>query len=151
MRILLSGTEKGYSSIKNEFEFLESYIDFMKLRVSETVEVEVDLNMTEPEKQIPSLLFISLVENAFKYGVSYSKESYIKIHSETKENELWFSVKNSNHSENIKRGTGLGLKNLEKQLALLYNKNYVFKVEETESEFSVNLKIPLNGNILHSH
>ena len=151
MRKLLSGVEKGNSTVINELEFLESYIELMKLRIFDTVKVEVDFNVSQPDKEIPPLLFVSLVENAFKYSVSYSKKSYIIIKAKTEEGMLRFSVQNSKHSDNKKTGTGLGLKNLKKQLSLLYDNNYLFEINETDSEFYVKLNIPLYGNKLHSN
>ena len=144
MRYLLTESQQGKAPIKDEFDFLNSYIDLMRLRYSDRVKISVELNVEKPEKKIPSLLFVSLVENAFKYGVSYSKPSFITIWSKTTNEELIFSVKNSISPEkSLEPGTGVGLENLRKQLSLIYGSNFKFEVQEIEEVYQVLLQIPL--------
>ncbi|HEY9115070.1 MAG TPA: histidine kinase [Bacteroidales bacterium] len=146
MRYLLSETQNGKASIQDEFEFLSSYIDLMKLRCSDKVKITVDFDVLETNIQIPSLLFISVVENAFKYGISYSTPSFISIFAKTKDDFLIFETKNSKAKNVEKNGTGVGLANLRKQLDLLFGKNYTFNISENESEFFVQLQIPLKND-----
>lgn len=146
MRYLLSETQNGRASIQDEFEFLSSYIDLMKLRCSDKVKITVDFDVLETKIQIPSLLFISVVENAFKYGISYSTPSFISIFAKTKDDFLIFETKNSIAKNVEKNGTGVGLANLRKQLDLLFGKNYTFNISENESEFFVQLQIPLKND-----
>lgn len=146
MRYLLAETQNGKASIKDEFEFLRSYIELMKLRCSDKVKIIVDFDLGETNIQIPSLLFISVVENAFKYGISYSKPSFISIFAKIKDEYLFFDIKNSKAKNKKESSTGVGLRNLRKQLGLLFGKNYTFNISETESEFFVQLKIPLKND-----
>lgn len=146
MRYLLSETQNGKASIKDEFEFLSSYIDLMKLRCSDKVQITVDFNVAETNIQIPSLLFVSVVENAFKYGISYSKPSFISIFAKIKDEYLIFETKNSKAKNVEKSGTGVGLANLRKQLDLLFGTRYRFNISENETEFFVQLQIPLKND-----
>lgn len=147
MRYLLTDIKRETSTIKDEFEFLLSYIDLMKLRYSSKVKVIVDLYFDDQDKKIPCLLFISLIENAFKYGISYSKPSFVSISSKVKDNYLYFEVKNSKVVENdSKSGTGVGLTNIKKQLVLLYESDYSFNIIEDDSVYHVKLKIPLSND-----
>jgi hypothetical protein len=142
MRYLLTGSQSGTAVLKDELDFLHSFINLMRLRYSERVEITVDLDVDHPERKIHPLLFVALVENAFKYGVSYSKPSAISIQAKTSNNELTFSVKNSKFQEATESGTGLGLENLRKQLALLYGTNFSLEIHETANSYHVELKIP---------
>lgn len=146
MRYLLESQNENVC-IEEEFDFLKSYIALMQLRYSERVKVFVDLSVSFPEKKIPPFLFISLVENAFKYGVNQSSDTNIDIAAKTDTNYLIFHIKNSKYPENHKQQTtGVGLKNLQKQLTLLYGVNYRLSIVETDAEFNVSLKIPLQND-----
>lgn len=145
MRHLLKESENEYISINDEMIFINSYIDLMKLRFSEKVKINLVLPDNIPEKKIPTLLFISLLENAFKYGISYKKESFINISINFADNKLYFSIENSKIEEiSEKKGLGIGIKNTEKRLKLLFENNFTFKIFEDQNIFSVNLIIPIN-------
>ncbi|MRT93526.1 sensor histidine kinase [Ancylomarina sp. 16SWW S1-10-2] len=147
MRYLLNESKEGIATIKNEFEFLNSYIDLMRIRYSDKVKINIDLKFTNESIKIPSLLFISLVENAFKYGVSYSQDSYISINTKQDKDHLYFEIKNSISSKSkIEKGTGVGLVNLKKQLDILFQEQHTFEINENENEYQVKLIIPLRND-----
>ena len=147
MRYLLEDSDRGKATIKEEFDFLQSYIDLMKLRCSEKVNIKVNLNVYDNKIRIPSLLFVSLVENAFKYSVHSSAPGFIFIESRIENDYLHFEVKNSKSvAASAELGTGLGLVNLRKQLDLLFGSNYQFTISDDENEFHVHLEIPLKND-----
>lgn len=147
MRYLLNESQEGTATIKAEFEFLNSYIDLMRIRYSDKVKIDINLDIKEDHRKIPSLLFISLVENAFKYGISYSHESYISIHAKQDQEQLFFEIKNSVSSKSkTLEGTGVGLVNLKKQLDILFNGTQNFEIIENEKEYLVKLIIPLQND-----
>ncbi|HEY5469856.1 MAG TPA: histidine kinase [Bacteroidales bacterium] len=81
MRYLLYETETEKTTLKKEVEFLESYIKLMKLRFNDRVKIVLNLPAVIPERTIPPFLFTSLIENAFKHGVSYREDSFIDIYN----------------------------------------------------------------------
>lgn len=143
MRHLLYDSEEKTTPIKKEIEFITSYIELMKLRFSNKVKVDVNIPSEIPNKNIPPLLFTSLLENAFKHGISYNKPSFIKISMSFTEDKLLFSIKNSNHPIKTEAASGIGLENTKKRLDLLFKDNFNFKVTETKETYTVNLNIPL--------
>jgi len=144
MRYLLYETDTEKTTLRKEIEFLESYINLMKLRFSEKVRISLKLPTVIPEKTIPPFLFISLIENAFKHGVSYREESFIDINLMIADERLLLVVMNSKADNNpIKEYSGIGLDNTRKRLALIYGSNYHFDIIDKESLFTVNLSIPL--------
>jgi two-component system, LytTR family, sensor kinase len=93
---------------------------------------------------IPHLLFISLIENAFKYGISVQEESYINISLETREGKISFKCENGlpeSKNEPIFASTGIGLDNLKKRLGLLYPRRHELKIDKSQNKFEVNLII----------
>ena len=119
----------------------------MSIRYSNKVKIDIDLNLTDDLIKIPSLLFISLVENAFKYGISYNQDSYIYILAFQEEKKLTFEIANSkSNKKDVKSSTGVGLVNLQKQLELLFGETHTLDVVETEKEYQVKLIIPLQDD-----
>jgi sensor histidine kinase YesM len=145
MRYMLREGKNEKATIKAEIEFLDSYINLMKLRCSKRIQIDIAFNIEDDERLIPSFLFVSIVENAFKYGVDYSKPSFIAISANTIDDSLIFKSTNSINSQTAtEHKTGVGLDNLRKQLDLLYKANYTLSILNEKDQFSVLLKIPLD-------
>jgi len=154
MRYLLYDTAQGQTSLKKEVEFIESYITLMQLRFSKKVVIVVELPERIPEIQIPPMLFISFLENAFKHGVSYQADSFVFFKLEFIENQLNCTIKNSKHTSREsydKSYSGIGLTNIRKSLALLFKNDYTLTIHENEKEFEVQLIIPVYENKMLSH
>ena len=144
MRYLLYETETEKTTIRKEVEFLESYINLMKLRFSEKVKIVLNLPIFIPDKTLPPFLFTSLIENAFKHGISYKEESFINIDLVIGEERLLLNVKNSKNNNNqIEEFSGIGIDNTRKRLDLLYGNNYHLDIIDNDDIFTVNLSIPL--------
>ena len=95
----------------------------------------------------PPLLFISLIENAFKYGISYREKSFIVIELKVEKDSLDFKVRNSLHQHNLQNEAGgIGLTNMRKRLELLFGTDFVFTADEKEHVFEARVIIPTNGN-----
>ncbi len=143
MRHLLYDSEGKTTPIKKEIEFIESYIELMRLRFSNKVKIKVEIPSTIPDKSIPPLLFTSLLENAFKHGISYKSESFIHVSLSFPENNLTFEIENSNHPKVTEEASGIGIENTKKRLSLLYKDTYSFDVFENEQTFKVHLNLPI--------
>jgi LytS/YehU family sensor histidine kinase len=143
MRHLLYDSEEKLTPIKKEVEFIQSYIELMRLRFTDKVNIEVDIPEDIPDKSIPPLLFTSLLENAFKHGISYNQISFVKIVMSFSENRLNFIIENSNHPRDREASSGIGIENTKKRLSLLYKDNFDLEILEDKEIYKVNLSIPL--------
>ncbi|GHC51203.1 sensor histidine kinase [Ulvibacter litoralis] len=143
MRYMLYETNLEVVSLSKEIDFLKKYIDLMKLRVSDKTKVHYSFPSEETGIQIAPLLFISLIENAFKHGVSSTKESEITITMTSDGSTVLFSVENDNFPKKTddKSGSGIGLQNLKKRLELLYSGKHEFHTIEKDNRFIVTLEI----------
>ncbi|PQV47815.1 GHKL domain-containing protein [Jejuia pallidilutea] len=143
MRYMLYETNVELVPLSKEIDFMKKYIELMKLRVSEKTVVNYSFPTKETGMEIAPLLFISLIENAFKHGVSASKASEINIHMTCQNDTVVFTIENDNFPKKTddKSGSGIGLKNLEKRLKLLYTDKHDFKTSLKDERFSVHLKI----------
>ncbi|MDP3443449.1 MAG: histidine kinase, partial [Ignavibacteria bacterium] len=146
MRYLLYDSAQITIELKKEIDFVNSFVSLMQLRHSDEVDVKIRIPDQIPDIKIPPMLFISLLENAFKHGVSYPLKSYIYLEIQIHENTLSCNIKNSKHktvANQFDEYSGIGLENIKKSLNLLYEKDYKLEISDKENEFEVNLTIPI--------
>ncbi|MFR9603003.1 MAG: histidine kinase [Rikenellaceae bacterium] len=131
--------------LQKELDFVENYINLMRLRFSSQVKINFSYDEDMPKVEIPPLLFLNFIENAFKHGVDYEQESIINIHFGFTDSAIEMKVLNSNHSANPnpKRHGGLGISNSQSRLNLIYGNRYTLDISEKEAIYFVNLKIPI--------
>jgi two-component system LytT family sensor kinase len=146
MRYLLYESGRGTTTLKREIEFLRSYVNLMQLRVDDSVKVEFELPEDFNNVNLPPLLFISFIENAFKHGVSYRESSALSFkllqHSSSVEFISINTVSVFHESASVVNHGGIGLENIKKRLDLLYAGKHELIIDKTEKEFKVRLIIP---------
>ena len=123
----------------------------MRIRYTEDVEI----SFTYPEQlhgrvDVPPLIFIVFVENAFKHGVSYNAQSYIRIDIRCVDNCVVGRFENSVSENRCNENPGIGLENVRKRLDLIYEDVYTLDIDKEQNSYCVTLKIPmLNGNEMY--
>ncbi len=130
LRYVLYDNQADKVPLYKEADFLRSYVELMRIRLPESVEIRVELDVPRTdEPTVAPLIFISLVENAFKHGVSPTLPSFIHIHLFVKEGVICFSCRNSNFPKraNDKSPGGIGLQQVSKRLELAYQGRYVWQ------------------------
>ena len=145
MRYVLYEGSKPYTTLLKETEFITSYVELMRKRYSsKKVCIRLHVPDTVPEHiRIPPLLFISIIENAFKHGISYRNSSFVEISLKMEGSTVCMECVNSVHGLSGQKGPkGIGLVNLRQRLQLLYNHNFTLEINETESVYHVKLIIP---------
>jgi len=147
MRFVLYEGNKTVVPLEREISFLQNYITLMKLRYTDKVRIQVDVAQPLPNKDVPPLIFITFVENAFKHGVSYRQKSFIDIKiEETKHqdaSQLVFTCKNSRIPKEEDKHGGVGLANVRQRLDLIYGKGYQLDIQDEADMYTVKLAIPL--------
>ena len=142
MRFVLYEGNKAGVPLDREIAFMQNYITLMKLRYTDKVRIQVELPDAIPNKEVPPLMFITFVENAFKHGVSYQQESFIEIKIEIG-THLLFTCRNSRIPKEEDKHGGVGLANVRQRLDLLYGKDYTLDIKDENDAYTVNLTIPL--------
>jgi hypothetical protein len=146
MRYLLYESGRGTTTLAKEIEFLRSYVKLMQLRVDESVKVDFELPDKYVNVNLPPLLFISFIENAFKHGVSYREASALSFRLHQRTGALEFTAINTvssyKNSESLVQHGGIGLENIKKRLDLLYKGQHQLIIESNDNEFKVRLIIP---------
>jgi uncharacterized protein YneF (UPF0154 family) len=150
LRYAMYETNKKTVPIEGEVEFMRNYIELMKLRCNDRTEVKSKFSILNSQLEIAPLLFISLVENAFKHGVSSNRSSKIDISLTyqpspiTSENVLVFTCDNTNFPKDDadRSGSGIGLENTRRRLELMYAGRYTW--EQSLEDNIYHVRITLN-------
>lgn len=148
MRYLLYEGNKPLIPLAVEMQFLQNYVKLMMLRYTDKVRINLDLPQSIPDRAVPPLMMITFVENAFKHGISYQKDSFIKIKAWIEKNNFFFHCCNSKHKESTEEHGGVGLANVRKRLDIIYGENYTFRITDGNDNYRVDLIIPLDKDSL---
>ena len=130
LRHVLYDNQQETVPLCKEMDFIRNYIELMRIRLSANVEVETRFDVRpDSHTEIAPLIFISLIENAFKHGISPTKPSYIRICFEESPREVKCEIRNSCYpkTEADKSGSGIGLEQVRKRLELTYPGRYEWK------------------------
>ena len=141
MRYTIYEGEKETVKLGDEIEYLNNYIELHKIRYKKTVEIsfkhEVDTNLS-----LAPLLYIILLENAFKHGIeTLTENAFIHINLYDDTDFIYFKIENNFDPKEISEAKGIGLTNLKRRLALIYPKKHELTVDKTNNTYNVSLKI----------
>ncbi|WP_346985615.1 sensor histidine kinase [Chryseobacterium sp. POE27] len=144
-----SNTEKV--SLQKELEFISNYFALERMRYPEGKKITLTVNEEHPGKdyQIAPLLTFVFIENAFKYGLKSTKEQFVNVVIDIRDNAFFFVIENDTENANIsdrsnKYFGGIGLLNAKKRLFLLYPNRHELSVEDKNGVYKVSLNISLN-------
>jgi len=145
MRYILSETQTNLVPIQQEIDFIKNFIDLHLVRLTDKVHVNFTADTANENTQIAPLLFISFVENAFKYGISTKETTDIDIKLSATTEKVSFSVINSiiKTENTIHDKTGIGINNVKRRLELLYPDKHTLSVVDNGNKFIVHLDILL--------
>jgi len=138
LRYALYETKDDFVPVAGEIEFMENYIALMELRCSEMTKVKKHFGQFPQGTVVAPLLFISLIENAFKHGVNTRVESLINVDMTAQGHDLVFLCENSvcsNADTTGHAGSGIGLENLSRRLDLIYKGKYSYEHIENDGVY----------------
>lgn len=145
LRHILYDNQQPTITISEEIAFLENYIHLMRIRLPEDVEVTFQTECAQPQMAIAPMLFISLVENAFKHGVSATAKSFVHIWIENDSSHVTCEIENSNYPKDRSdhSGHGIGLQQVRKRLELSYAGRYEWTCGTEENDTVYKSKITI--------
>ena len=143
MRYVLYESNKEMVDLSSEISFLKNYIELMKIRYTSSVEITVNMPEETFGIMLPPLLFINMVENAFKHGISYSTKSFVDIQMSIndKHDTLSFCCTNSLGKGAQDEQHGIGLTNVKKRLDLLCPGKYQISAVELADRYVASLSL----------
>lgn len=147
MRFMLHENNHDFIEMEKETGYLRNYIDLQKLRTQSSPSITIEDNISNQhcDHRIAPMLLIPLVENAFKHGISLEEKSWIKISLECTNDSILFEVRNSIHlktgDDPERSGSGIGFKNVQERLKLIYPGRFRLSVDDSGGEFYARLSI----------
>ena len=145
LRYAMYETNNPKVPLEGEVEFMRNYIELMKLRCNEMTTVNSQWSIVNGQSEVAPLLFISLIENAFKHGMNSNAPATINISLKQQDGTFVFNCDNTNNPKPTKdrSGSGIGLKNTRRRLDLLYPGRYQWEQTITPDNI-YHVKITLN-------
>ncbi len=142
MRYTIYEGKEDLVNLTDEIKYLETYIGLHKIRYQQRVDIRFKHDVKN-EIQIAPLLFIILLENAFKHGAEkLTEKAYISLDLVTRDDQIFFTIEN-NYESNPSRKKGIGLDNLKQRLTHIYPNRHELKVEQTDSTYTAHLNLDL--------
>ena len=153
MRYVVYDTGEDAIPLKQDIKFIEDYIELMRIRYPEDVDITFAYPQNIKERvMVPPLIFVVFIENAFKHGVSYNHKSFIHIEITYADGVVTAHFENSLAPKEKPLKSGIGLENVRKRLDLIYGKNYKLEIEDKlEDRYSITLQIHTINDKMHSN
>lgn len=143
MRYSIYEGEKELVTLKAELDYLKNYIELHKMRYHKQIDVKFETEIEEDYKVMP-LLFIILLENAFKHGIEkLRKEAYVHVHINSKNNKVYFEIENNFDTTVENDDKGIGLKNLKRRLELMYPKKHSLSFSTKGNVYTAKLMVQI--------
>lgn len=142
MRYSIYEGEKKLVKLEEEIVYLKKYIELHKMRYHKSIHIEFDTNIEDEKTEVMPLLFIILVENAFKHGVENLREdAFVNICLTSENDTIDFKIENNFDASERPEKKGIGIKNLKRRLELAYPKKHKLIFTDTNSIFKAHLQI----------
>jgi sensor histidine kinase YesM len=147
MRHVVEGTKNERISAEKEVQFLYDFAELNKMRIPKrnNIKININIDFDEQPTQIAPLLVIPYIENAFKYGISITQESFIDLKFQIKDQKLSFSCRNSiiKQFDKLEVGTSTGIENTQRRLSLNYPHKHSLRISNENNIFEVSLEVNL--------
>ncbi|MEL4307552.1 histidine kinase [Joostella sp. CR20] len=142
MRYMIYEANRGVVALDKEIDYIKSYIKLQSLRLPNAENVYVNIYGDAKDKTIKPLLFISFIENAFKYGTDYRGDTWVKIVISILDNSVNLMVKNKiGIVKKSPENSGIGLENIQNRLKLLYPEKHELSILNDGEYYTINLTI----------
>ena len=144
MRYVIYKGKEEKVMIKEEVQYMKDYINLQMIRVHKTVDLKLDFDIENEELEMSPLMFIIIIENAFKHGIEpagHSSTLYISM--KEKDGVVVFDCYNSKAGVTLEDEEGIGLDNLKKRLQIVYPDRHELLIDDKQDSYRATLKINL--------
>lgn len=145
LRYMYSQSGSELIPAERELEYIRQYVELQKLRLNEHTHVELEVEVADGQVLVPSMLLITFIENAFKYGTSSEVDCTVRICVRVDDHHLLFETENMVMRFREDGLRGIGIENCRKRLELLYPRRYELEAGVENGIYRVNLDIRLKN------
>lgn len=142
MRFTIYKGKEEMVTLEEEANYLSNFIELQTARYHKKIEIDFQQSIENTKDKVPPLLFIILLENAFKHGVeSLIDNAFIHLELKESDSKIVFSIKNNFDLDALSKNKGIGLKNLKDRLHLLYPKAHKFTCDNVGNTYFAKLEL----------
>lgn len=140
MRYSIYEGEREFVTLEEEIAYLKNYIELHKMRYHKKIRVNFSTYIPVKGYKVMPLMFIILLENAFKHGVeNLRNDAYVTINLANGGGEIHYEVVNNFDTSLKTKKSGIGLKNLKRRLELMYPYNHSLSITKEKDVFKAEL------------
>lgn len=144
LRYVIYDSTKKMATLESEITLIKNYIALQRFRIHPTTIIEFDVDIEDQNSLLMPMIFLPLIENSFKHGVhSETQNAFIQISLRSIDKRIVFTIVNSKASGAGRSNQGIGLKNIELRLQLVYPEDHTFRIAEKDNTFHVELILPV--------
>jgi hypothetical protein len=147
MRHVVEETKTERSPIEKELKFIEDFLELQKMRIPDlpNIRIKTEVHWDQQPALIAPLLVIPFIENAFKYGISVSQDSFFEMKLSIENKTLTYYSKNSivKKIDTLEMGTGTGIENTKRRLQLYYPNRHSLSISSENTFFEVKMQVKL--------
>ena len=146
LRYVLYECERPEVFLQKEIDYIENYIKLFSLKSSKKYPIKTRYEIGDPMAPVAPMIFIPFIENALKHShIEKHNGAFINIEVIANTQQIELKIKNSKPLHKIEKDEvgGIGLENVKKRLAILYPDSYKLKIDENDTEFSIDLLIKI--------
>lgn len=145
MRYSIYEGQNDWVTLDEEITYLENYMDLHRMRYHKEIAVRFEIDAEDRSVKIMPLLFIIMVENAFKHGVEkLRKDAFVHISLKATQQQVDFEIENNFDAEEMSEKGGIGLNNLKKRLDLVYLKKHELEISPADGDvYKIRLRLKL--------
>lgn len=129
--------------LSDEISYIQNYIDLQSIRLNSHTTVDWRHSIDDCDARVPPMIFLTLVENVFKYGSSTTTDCVVRINLELKNGVLRFTTCNAimKHPDEFRNEVPTGISNCRARLKGLFGNRASLVTEDNESRYNVSLTI----------
>lgn len=144
LRYMYTQADQEMIPLADEWEYIRQYVDLQRLRLNSHTQIELNEKIDNKRTLVPPMLFITFVENAFKYGISSENDCIIRITLRLCNEKLYFTTENAVMRQREESTPGIGIENCRKRLRLLFPHRFELQTVEEKGIYHVRLTIQLH-------
>ena len=142
MRYSIYEGQQDVVTIGEEVAYLKNYIDLHSMRYHKDIDIKFRADIEDDTQEVTPLLFIILLENAFKHGVENLREkAYVYINIEADKKRIVFDIENNFDPNELPEKPGIGIKNLKRRLELAYRKRHKLTISGNNAVYRAQLQL----------
>ena len=144
MRYTIYEGKKDKVKLEDELEYLQNFIELHRMRYHKKVDIHFHHQLMAEGYEVTPLLFIILLENAFKHGIeNLTQDAWVKISLIAGNGKIIFAIENNFDPGELSKEHGIGLQNLKRRLELIYPDKHGLSLRSEGDVFKAQLQIDI--------